>query len=446
MLPFDTTCYGFESAAELWDYIFQECCGIIRYSYVCFAGEAIHRYAMAQRRGVPPMALLYPRTEDSMYAAWALCRSWGQMYTGTGGLGAKLHDRIYRQFEEKYALYLDRPLKQSDLSFYFSETTRDYSDEDAPQKYQKPFMSYLESAYVTGLLADMVFRSDSPDRLAGSAVIVLPYIAVISDEEIATLKTYVENGGRLVILGPFALRDENGRRRRPGAGLAQLGFESKVLRQPYRGREYVEFSGQSHEFSRAVSRYVLQPEGQVIARGEAGEALAVQEQLGLGEIIYHPGDVSHNPIQAAIWPRGKTPVDASALPLMRQTNGRLLEIFSQGKKIEHDQPDLIASLFTAGGATTIHLVNTAGMLPEEDTTGTTEDPVPAFVAGAPRLAAFKLRLADWQALPARGWLASPENDQVIPVKTGLEHGKLVLSVPDAAFAAYALLVLEEADS
>ncbi len=442
VLPFDTTCYGFEAAAELWDYIFQECCGIIRYSYVCFAGEAIHRYAMAQRYGVPPMALLYPRTEDSMYAAWALCRSWGQMYTGTGGLGSELHDKVYRQFEENYALYLDRPSKQADLAFYFSESTRDYSDQDAPQKYQKPYMSYLESAYVSGLMPDMVFRTDSLDQLAKAKLIVLPYIAVISDSELATLRSYVENGGRLIILGPFASRDENGRRRRYDKILAQLGLKTKLLGQPYRGKELLDFAGRSAEFGQAVARYVLEPAGDIIARGDNGEVLAVKERLGQGYVIVHPGDVSENPIQAAIWPRGATPVDASVLPRMRQTNGRLLEILSQGKKIEHDLPDLQVSLFTAGGATSIHLVNTRGMLPQEDAIGTTEDPIPAFVAGAKKLAAFSLRLHDWTEKPTRAWLASPEQAGRITVETSLQDDTLVITVPDQAFAGYGLLVLE----
>jgi hypothetical protein len=442
VLPFDTTCYGFESASELWDYIFQECCGIIRYSYVCFAGEAIHRYAMAKRKGVPPMALLYPETKDSMYASWALCRSWGQMYTGTGGIGSQLYDKPYRDFEKAYSRYLDAPEKKPDVSFFFSESTRDYSDKDAPQKYMKPFMSYLESAYVTGLTCDMVFRADSVETLSDSPAIAAVYIAMIGDEEIGRLRSYVENGGRLMLFGSFALKNEDGTLRSLNEGLEKLGVRSRLVKQQYEGKELFSFEGREHIFTGARTEYTLEANGTVIAKGEGGEVLGICESVGKGEIILHPGDVSDNPIQPAIWPRGNTPIDASAIPEMKAGNGKLLTLCLKSRSIEHDQEDLLATVYEASGATTIHLVNTAGMLPETDSFGTIKDPVPAFCDGADKVPSFTIRLNNSSKIPASAEIVSPESDGSTPVPCSLDGNTLVLQIPENIFSGYGFIILK----
>jgi hypothetical protein len=442
VLPFDTTCYGFESASELWDYIFQECCGIIRYSYVCFAGEAIHRYAMAKRRGVPPMALLYPATKDSMYASWALCRSWGQMYTGAGEIGSELYDKPYRDFERTYGRYLDAPEKRGDVSFFFSESTRDYSDKDAPQKYMKPFMSYLESAYVTGLTCDMVFCSDSVETLSASPAIAVVSVAMIGDAEIAKLRSYAESGGRLMLFGSFALKRDDGSLRPLNEGLERLGLHSRLVKKQYEGPERFRFEGKEHVFSAARAGYILDACGTVIAQGEGGEVLGVCEPVGKGEIILHPGDVSDNPIQPAIWPRGNTPVDASAIPRMKATNGKLITLCLKSRSIEHDREDMLATVYEAGGATTIHLVNTAGMLPETDTVGTKKDPIPAFCEGADKVPGFPVRLNGYGRIPASAEIVSPESEGSKPVPCRLDGNTLVLQIPDNTFSGYALIIVK----
>ena len=442
VLPFDTTCYGFESASELWDYIFQECCGIIRYSYVCFAGEAIHRYAMAKRKGVPSMALLYPATKDSMYASWALCRSWGQMYTGTGGIGSQLHDKPYRDFEKLYSRYLDAPQKKPDISFFFSETTRDYSDKDAPQKHMKPFMSFLESAYVTGLTCDMVFRDDSVEALSASPSIAVVYVTMISDGEIDRLRSYAENGGRLMIFGDFALKTENGKPRALNEGLERLGIKSRLVKQQYKGKEEFLFEDKEGCFNHAQSEYVIDRGGIAAAKGEKGEVLCVCELLGKGIIILHPGYVSENPIQPAIWPRGNTPVDASALPEMKAGNGKLLTLCLAERSIEHDRDDLLATVYEAGGATAIHLVNTSGMLPETDSIGTTKDMIPSFCDNAEKIPGFTVRLNGYVKIPTSAVIVSPEFNGSVPVPCCLEKNTLVISVPGGKFSGYGLVIIK----
>ncbi|MDD4125287.1 MAG: beta-galactosidase trimerization domain-containing protein [Eubacteriales bacterium] len=437
VLPFDTTCYGFEAASELWDYIFQECCGIIKHSYICFAGEAIHRYAMAQRRGVPSMALLYPSTPDSTYASWALCRSWGQLYTGTGGDVTKLYDGPYREFERLHKPLYRNPLKKSDMAFYFSETTRDYTDKDAPQKYMKPYMSYLESAYVSNISCDMVFKSDRAEKLGEHRVIVVPYIVMLSDTEAAELKKYAENGGTLIILGPFAQKDDDGAPRTLAEGLKLVGLKSKAVLKEYIGTEKVNGIAFDHAISPVM---IEEARGEVIATGANGEILGVSERIGKGRLIYHPADISFHPIQPAVWIKGKrTPVDRSYTDEMKNGNGRLLEAFIGQKLISCENKSILASVFETEGGTALHLVNSAGMLPESDTDASREDPIPPFCDNAEKIKGFDILLNGIKFTYNNATMYSPEFDGGITVPLEHKAGGVILHIPGDTFAGYAVV-------
>lgn len=443
VLPFDTTCYGFEAAAELWDYIFQECCGIIKHSYICFGTEAIHRYAMAKRYGVPSMALLYPATQDSTYASWALCRSWGQLYTGTGGrVVTQTFDKPYRHFEKSNPDLYENPEKLSDLAFYFSETTRDYTHKDAPQKYMKPYMSYLESAYVSNISADMVFRNDPVEVLAEHKIIVVPYIVMISSDEAARLKEYAERGGTIVVLGKFGEKDDDGRIRTLDESLGLLGLKSKAVCKEYIGFEKVNGIEFDHAFSDVV---IEKPEGEVIACGRDGVVLGVREKVEKGYIIYHPADVSYHPIQPAVWIKGAlTPVDRSFVGEMRQFNGRLLKSFIGETVVSCDNEFVLASVFKAGDGLTIHLVNTQGMLPDHDTVASRFDPAPQFCEGAPKLCGFTVNLNGIDTDGLSAVMYSPEFDGGIAVPFEASGGTLTLHIPSSTFAGYAAIRLNKA--
>lgn len=442
VLPFDTTCYGFEPARGLWDYIFQECCCIISQSYVCYAAEAVHRYAMAARLHKPSMALLYPATKDSTYAAWALCRSWGQLFTGTNSRIRELFDKPYRAFEKAHKELYRSPVKRADVSFYFSETTRDYTHKDAPQVYMKPYMSYLESAYVSGISCDMTFRQDTAETMAAQRCIILPYIEMISDEEAEQVRRYAENGGTVIVLGPFAGKKEDGSLRPLPNRLALLGMGSTLREGAFTGTETLH--GQT--FENARSRVLFdQVQGEVIARGEDGTPLAVAEAVGKGRVIYHPADVSLHPIQPAVWPKGdRTPVDRSFLPDMKRENGRLLSLLTGEKFLHCDREDVMASVFETEGGTALHLVNTAGMLPAEDTDASIFDPIAQFCDGAaPIHAPIHVRLSHFDRTPARVVLYTPERpEEAVDVPFAMEGGALTLTVPADTFAGYALLHIQ----
>ncbi|MBR4466966.1 MAG: beta-galactosidase trimerization domain-containing protein, partial [Clostridia bacterium] len=440
VLPFDTTCYGFEPAQKLWDFIFQECCGIIKDSFVCFAGEAVHRYAMARRNGKPPMALLYPQTESSAYAAWALCRSWGQLYTGTSGDPNSTFDRPMRAFEKQHSEYYRDPVKRADCAFWFSPETRDYSDKDAPQKYMKPFMAYLESAYVSGICCDMVFGTDDPDTLSSFPVIILPYVYSISDKEAEKLRLYVQNGGRLIVLGEFAGRDENVRERSIEEKTRLLGMRSTLKKAEYAGRETIGGKG----FETARSNYVFDAVfGDVLAQGANGEVLCVEEPVGKGSVIYHASDISDHPVQPAVWQRGaQTPCDRSYIPDMREGDGKLLQLLIGGGFTSCSDENVLASSFETPGGSVVHFINTKGFIQDQDTFTSPFLPVPPFEPDAEKIGRIRA------AIPANGRtyrsarLYSPEFEGEKTAEIRCKNGRILIDIPKKTFSGYLLAVLE----
>lgn len=440
VLPFDTTCYGFEPAQKLWDFIFQECCGIIKDSFVCFAGEAIHRFAMAKRNGKPPMALMYPQTAGSAYAAWALCRSWGQLYTGTGGDPRSVFDRPMRDFEKKHTALFCDPRKRADAAFWFSPETRDYSDKDAPQKYMKPFMAYLESAYVSGICCDMVFGTDGADILSTFPVIIMPYVYSVSDAEAQKLRDYVYNGGRLIVLGEFAGRDENCTERGIKEKTRLLGMNSTLKRADYCGREYIF----SDVFENAFSRYVFDTVcGEAAAHGENGEILCVEEKIGKGSVIYHASDVSDHPIQPAVWPHGeKTPCDRSYIGEMRAYDGALLKLLIGGGFTSCSDENVIVSAFETECGTVLHFVNTKGFIEDRDSFTNSHLPVPPFEKGAEKIGAVTASVNSGGRTYTLAKLYSPEFEGEKSADIRCEDGRVYIEIPKGTFAGYLLAALE----
>ncbi len=440
VLPFDTTCYGFEPAQKLWDFIFQECCGIIKDSFVCFAGEAIHRFAMAKRNGKPPMALLYPQTAGSAYAAWALCRSWGQLYTGTSGDPNSTFDRPMRAFEKEHAQYFRNPVKKADCAFWFSPETRDYSDKDAPQKYMKPFMAYLEAAYVSGISCDMVFGTDDVATLSEFPVLILPYVYSISDSEAAKLRQYVQNGGRLIVLGEFAGRDENVREREIEEKTRLLGMRSTIRREDYTGQELI----CGTVFENAASKYVFESVcGTVLASGSHGEVLCVEEHIGKGTVIYQVSDVSNHPIQPAVWQQGEqTPCDRSFIPEMCAYDGALLKLLIGTGFTSCSDENVLVSTFETPGGTVIHFVNTRGFIQDFDTTTSPFLPVPPFEPGAKKLGSIRaaVRFNGRECTDAK--LFSPEFEEEKTAAVHCDGDRLTIDIPADTFAGYLLAVIE----
>ncbi len=446
VLPFDTTCYGFEGGAGLWDYIFQECCGIIKESYICFAAEAVHRYALARRHGVPAMALLYPASRSTTYAGWALCRSWGQLYTGGSASDPTLYDGTFRAFENKYADCYRKPEKVSDVSFWFSKKTRDYCDHDAPLKYMKPLMSYIESAYISGIGCDMVFEDDSEAELEKHEMIAAISVEQADDAELEKLTEYVKNGGTLLIAGVFAEKDDNYKKRTLNDALEKLGMKSKTVCRMAMSPVNVSYKGKTLMLPKAdVHHSFTDIYGEQIAVTPDGACVGVVEDVGRGRIIVFPCETGSNPIQPAMWPKGaETFVEASQIKAMKEENSALLSLFVGRRVTVSGADDVIPTVYRTSVGTVIHLVNTNKMISENNSYVGRDEAIVQFndLDGTrQRLPELTLEISGIGNIGSICRVASPENGETVPVPVASGYnGTYKVTIPEGTFSGYALLI------
>lgn len=445
VLPFDTTCYGFESALDLWDVIFQEACGLIKYSYLCFAIEATNRYALAERHGVPSMALFYPHTPDSAYFAWALSRSWGGLYTGTPGKNI-FYDKPYREFEMEHANLYREPKKVSDLAFYFSKETRDYSSPNAPKEYMKPFMSYMEAAQVSGLLSDMVFAEDPVEEYKKHAVLILPYIVMVSDDELSKLRQYVESGGKLIIIGEFATKKPDISKRDQNDAAKALGLSAVLDKKPYAGRSDLKYGGRELTFNKTVSKaQIVKGSAEPILFGEGGQVLGVSEKIGMGEVVWIPCDIGENAFQPQIWPSAHPDgayYPGSLVKRIREAGGRLLNALVEKKALSVSNIDVCGSLFKVEEGYVVHLVNTTGILPEDEGYVTRTDKVLPFSEEGEKLGQLLLNVqVEDLGTVEEIKLYSPEFSGERTAKFSQAGGNVSIEIPEGLFSGYLLVHL-----
>lgn len=444
VLPFDTTCYGFEGASMLWDYIFQECCGIIKESYICFAGEAVHRYALAKRRGVPPMALMYPANRDSTYAGWALTRSWGQLYTGAGGSSVH-HDGEFRTFENQHAPFYFKPEKLGDVSFYFSKKTRDLSDADAPKIFMKPLMSHIESAYISAVCCDMVFEDDGLCVLSESKRIAAVDVSVIDDEEIKRLARYAENGGELYIIGRFGEKDGSGQKRTYSDALSLLGIRSIPVESKYCGKADFNRDGNTLTLKSVRTDYCFENVlGDVFATDEGGKAIGITEQTGSGSITVFAGETGENPIQPAIWEREVTYSVPSAEEQMRAENGAFWQFVAEKRVTVIGKSTVIPTLYKVASGYAIHLVNTEGLVSTEEKRISSADPIPVYSSSPDRPflpeLTVKVNISDAESITG-AVLVSPEFGGETPLEITKKDGECSMHVSADKFSGYAMIKL-----
>ncbi len=383
----NVTAYPFEKCAEIWDCIFQENCSmhIISQSWPFFAAEAVHRFCMGRKRGVPAMSMFYPCTDSSLYFGWALSMAWGQLFTQCGGenLDNYLDEGKLRRFEETYAELYEHPKKLADLAFLLSQNTRDYAD--GCDRYMHKFLQWMQASMLSGIATDMVFEDDG-EHFAGHKAILAPYTAMLSDKTLKDLERYVQNGGKLLIVGDFG---------------------------------------------------IFKPDGS----SRETPALCKSQKLGKGEImLIDPSecadvyqDVLNVPRSDDLKHRGK--VQPYALDKLRETGGKaLLERLGETVYEVESEAELFVSLFKNETCHTLHLVNIGGAVKKSGDCGHL-DPVEVFCPGAEKIGEVNVKLNTLQKAQSIT-LYSPENQNPLPLKFISENGRLEFTIPAQSFAGY----------
>lgn len=394
------TCYSFDRCCDIWDFIFQENCfsAVMHQSYMDFMVEAIHRYAAAKRRGVPSMSMFYPDRADSVYFSWALARSWGQLYTGTcEGLDITPLEAPYRKFEKDNIRFYTNPQKLADVSFYFSRRTRDYTA-DALDRYMSKMLGCMQAAYVSNIGLDMVMEEDDVSELCRHKTIVAAYAAMISDEELDKLGAYVKKGGRLVILGDFAVFDETGRPR----------SEAEI-------NEFLDMDRENGELIRSAFR----PET--------------------------------DEFQPTIWSdrRVPKPEPSPAVPskweAQKNGSGRTLrEILGETKiSLACANERVAATAYEVENALALHLVNLKDTISVSAEMTAHTDIIKNFAAGGEAVPEIILSIElPGGAAPKKAYLKTPERAEENALQIRISGDRAELKIPGGLFSGYALVVLE----
>ncbi len=443
------SCLG--GCMDRYQFLFQENCfsAIMKNSYPDFMVEAIHRFAHAERNGIPSMSMFYPDREDSTYFSWALSRTWGQLYTGTcEGVDITGIEKKYRDFENENILAYSSPKKVEDIAFYYSTKTRDFT---APQyemaeKYSLNCLGAMQAAIYSRLGVGMAFENATVEEHLKHPAIVSAFSAMIEDEELATLKEYAVQGGKLIIYGDFATVDGKNIPREANDVLAKLGIDAKASAFDASGDMAATYNGKSISVSNMKA--LLTFEGAEAVATIGGKNVGIRAKVGDGEIVWIAAKVNESEYQKTIWSKRRTPKPEPAenQPWLRDHqlahSGAIFDLLIDRQyKIKCDIDELLAGVYNTEAGLAINIANIKDTISKESEMVAHSDIIPSFAKDAPKLPEIKVSVKCDGAKGAT--LKSPELAGDVKLDTTYTNGVAEFIIPADIFASYALIVIEK---
>ncbi len=441
--------YPFDAAAPLWTHTFAEFIMGIKTGHLYYACEGVHRTALAQRNGATSQTLFYPNNENEMYFAYANAWCWGQGVFGAGGVK---WSSPFIQYEDDHWNSLFGVSKNSDFAVYFSTDTRDFT-QNAETQYQRPMVSWMQAAYLSGLNMDMVFQGDPVDVLLKHKVILVANIAMISKEQLEKLRQYVYQGGTLLSVGDFGVFDEAGKERN-----AYLTFDLIIQKNSITPkRQDLSFNGQTMTNSYVNVRLASGSEGTPIIRDKDGTMIAVNKTYGNGKIIVMPSSIVGDWFQETInftylFDAGDPPMtDAPVYQVdnLRNSAGTFLKGIL-GKPVvdmQINNPDILGFYHTNWDETvySVKLLNISDTFVKEKRRISDKEAIVNFDLVGSKKLQDKIEInipAMANFTPLKAVLSSPEkqgSELEIPVQK--IDGRLHLTVPANYFSGFALIEL-----
>ncbi|WP_261345583.1 beta-galactosidase trimerization domain-containing protein [Paludisphaera soli] len=120
-----------------------------------------------------------------------------------GALDPVAYRRIGEAFREARAGQADlagTPVR--DVGIYFSSRTRDWYGREKPARAFRAFQGAHRALVLEHIPWGVALDENATaESLAAFPVVILPNVAVLSDEEVARFRAYVEAGGRLIVTG-----------------------------------------------------------------------------------------------------------------------------------------------------------------------------------------------------------------------------------------------------
>ncbi len=446
--------YPFDAAASLWTHTFAEFIMGIKTGHLFYACEGVHRTALAQRNGATSQTLFYPNNENEMYFAYANAWCWGQGVFGAGGVK---WSSPFIQYEDDHWNSLFGVRKNSDFAVYFSTDTRDFT-QNAETRYQRPMVSWMQAAYLSGLNMDMVFQVDPVEVLLIHKVILASHVAMISKEQLEKLRQYVYQGGTLVAAGDFGVFDGNGKERNAYIAFDLIAQKNSMTPK----RQNLSFNGQT--ITNAYVNACIAPgsEGTPIIRDNDGNVIAISKAYGKGKFIVMPSSIVGDWFQEAInftylFDAGDPPMtDAPAYQVdnLRNSAGNFLKgiLGTPVVDMQIDNPDMLGFYHTNWDGTvhSVELLNIADTFVKEKRRISDKEPIVNFDLYGSKKIQDKIEInipAIVDFTPRKAVLSSPEKpDTELEIPVQKIDSRLHFTVPANYFSGFALIELFRSDS
>jgi len=130
-----------------------------------------------------------------------------------GGLDPVAYDRIGAAFQEVQGkrAHFGQPLV-AEVGLYFSHRTRDWMGRDHPASYFQSFQGAHKALVHEHIpFAIILDENATPATLKQFPVVFLPNAAILSEQEVALFKSYVAEGGKLIVTGLSGCYDRMGK-------------------------------------------------------------------------------------------------------------------------------------------------------------------------------------------------------------------------------------------
>ena len=431
-------------------FIFQENCfsAVMKNSYPDFMVEAVHRFAAAEKNGVPSMSMFYPDREDSVYFGWALSRTWGQLYTGTcEGMDITGIEKKYRDFESDNILAYSNPKKLEDVAFYYSTKTRDFT---APQyemaeKYSLNCLGAMQACLFGKFITNMAFEDDSLERLCSHKVLLSAFSGMMSDAELSNFKAYMEKGGKFIAYGDFANVDDTNADRCINDVLKALGVSATAEKFEAVSSMKLNYNGKTADIPGMQAQYAF--DGAEAIATIDGKTVGIRASVGAGEFIWIAAKTAQSEFQKTIWSfrRVQNPEPGEGQPSLykyqAEHSGKILDtLLDRNVEIKCDVEELLLGAYNTEAGISINIANVKGTISEEVEIVAHTDLIPGFVSDAKKLPEIKVSVKCDGAKTAT--LKTPERTEEIKLDVAYADGVASFTIPENTFVSYALIVVE----
>ena len=333
------TGYPFEKAGHLWSHVFQEnmFSSVMRASWPSWTADAMHRRAMAEKYDVEPMSMFYPARYDDYYFCWALSRAWGHLLMATpeGGDLNSVEQKFYN-FEEKNPRWTTQALMPAKTAFMQPRSSLDLAA-DAVESSGRPFSVWIQAGVFGNHCFDVIFEDESLERFQQYTLIVIAGVTMLSDQQLDILKKYCENGGRVLVSGPFGIYNTEGAlRSNPEKA---FGFTAELNGIVATQAGVLSWNNSQIELPAVEESYFLSNingDVEIIAETADGKVLGVSAMNGnfiwlAGGVHIRGVEASHYAYCISRWVNGQTvsaEAPAYAAGYIKAVPGRILDLFA----------------------------------------------------------------------------------------------------------------------